>query len=321
MNVTVTSPTNTVQGTSVAETFLSLSEWKVRGMTRNPSSETARALEAKGVEIVQGDLNDKQSLLPAFEGATVIFANTDFFAPLQAAMASPETTGGRDSRRYAHDIEFEHGTNIAEAAASPATLKTLERFIWSSLCDPTKCSKGKYTQVYHNDVKAEVERMIQSRFPELAARMSTVHLGHYVTNWQVFPPARPQKQADGIFVIERTFTPELIVPFVFAHKDTGPFVKALAELKPGVNLLAYGEELTWPQFVKMWGDILGVNAVYKQVSDEQPFAGVLEAFTGEFIEAFGFVNELGFTGGDPGIVTADQVSMVLPRRTKLIFGS
>jgi hypothetical protein len=37
----------------------------------------------------------------------------------------------------------------------------------------------------HFDVKAEVEDHIRERYPELAAKMSTVHLGNYVTNWQL----------------------------------------------------------------------------------------------------------------------------------------
>ena len=39
------------QGGGVANTFLGLSNWHVRAMTRNPSSETAQALSTKGEKI------------------------------------------------------------------------------------------------------------------------------------------------------------------------------------------------------------------------------------------------------------------------------
>ncbi|KAK1029177.1 hypothetical protein LTR33_017263, partial [Friedmanniomyces endolithicus] len=84
-----------VQGSSVADTFTRLSGWSVRGITRNPTGPAAQTLAAQGVEIVKGDLEDKDSLLPAFEGATAIFANTDFFGHLMATFANPGLAGDR----------------------------------------------------------------------------------------------------------------------------------------------------------------------------------------------------------------------------------
>lgn len=243
----------------MADTFLRFPRWKVRGITRNPSSPAAQALTAKGVEIIIGDLDDTQSLFPAFEGATVIFANTDFFGHLRDALVSKDISEGSTPNKYAFDREVEQGINIAEAAASPTTLKTLERFVLSSLSDARKWSHGIYTNIYHNDCKAEIIRTIQTRFPELAARMSTAQIGHYVRNWQASPPLAPQKQPDGSFLIQRTFSPEYKMPFVVTHKDTGAFVKALVDLPPRKNLLGVSEHMTWPEWTKLWGDVLGVK--------------------------------------------------------------
>jgi hypothetical protein len=294
---------------SVANTFLSTPGWRVRGITRNPQSAAAQALTAKGVEIVGGDLNDHKTLAPAFEGANVIFANTDFFQPLLSAISAPETTNGRTARAYGYDVELRHGLNIAEAAATLANLKTLERFVFSSLSDATKCSKGKYTGVHHNDVKAEIERKIHARFPELAQRMSTIHMGHYTTNWQIFPPAAPRKQPDGSFVFERIFSPDWICPFIVADKDTGRFVKALIGLPPGTNLEATSEALTFPQFAQLWGDVLGLRATYKQVSVERHFEGLPNELTAELSQCYAYENEFGQRGGEPKIVSAEKVSL------------
>lgn len=61
------------QGQSVANTFLSLPNWHVRGLTRNTASEKAKALEKAGAEVVAADLNDIESLRRAFAGAHAIF--------------------------------------------------------------------------------------------------------------------------------------------------------------------------------------------------------------------------------------------------------
>jgi hypothetical protein len=187
-------------------------------------------------------------------------------------------------------------------------MKTLERFVLSSLSDARKWSHGKYTHVYHNDAKIKIIRTIETRFPELAARMSLLQVGHYVRNWQTSPPLAPQKQSDGSYVIQRTFSPKFKVPFVIAHKDTGNFVKALADMPPRTDLLGVSEEMTWREWTKLWGDTLGVKATFKQVFEGDFFRGVPEPLKKELAETFAYADEFGYTGGDPDVVTAEQVS-------------
>ena len=56
------------QGGAAAEA-LHAKGFKVRGFTRSPDSDTAKALVARGFEILQGDFNDQQSLERAVHGA------------------------------------------------------------------------------------------------------------------------------------------------------------------------------------------------------------------------------------------------------------
>src|ERR1700761_626986 len=69
------------QGGSVINALLKDPSYKVRGITRNPQSEAAQALAARGVEVVKADLNDLSSLTVAFAGSYAIYAVTDFFEP------------------------------------------------------------------------------------------------------------------------------------------------------------------------------------------------------------------------------------------------
>lgn len=69
---------NKHQGSSVANTFLNNPNYTIRGTTRDPSSAKAESLSAKGIKIVQADLDDVASLHRAFTNATLIFGVTDF---------------------------------------------------------------------------------------------------------------------------------------------------------------------------------------------------------------------------------------------------
>jgi uncharacterized protein YbjT (DUF2867 family) len=71
-------------------------EFAVRALTRNPSSDAARALADLGAEVVQADISDQASMLRAFEGAYGAFCVTffwDHFSPDQE-MADVRTMAG-----------------------------------------------------------------------------------------------------------------------------------------------------------------------------------------------------------------------------------
>src|SRR4051794_15513296 len=61
------------QGGSVAEALLAAG-WKVRALVREPASERAQALRAKGVELFRGDFADVGSMRTAMEGAYGVFS-------------------------------------------------------------------------------------------------------------------------------------------------------------------------------------------------------------------------------------------------------
>ena len=258
--------------------------------------------------MIKADLDDKSSLVPALEGATAIFSNTDFFVHFFEALQNNKVTKGRTPNEYAHDREVEQGVHIAEVAASPEVLRTLTHFIYSSLSGASKWSKGKYTQVYHNDSKEKTIQTIRSRHPDLATRMSTVQIGFYVRNWHALRTWAPQKQADGSYIQQSPFGPDYVNPFVVPHEDTGAFVQALVDLPPGKNLLGVSDPMTWPEYTKIWGDVMGVKIAYQQLSKDVFLESAPEVFRTEFIDGFNYLEEFGHTGGDPDVMTGEQVS-------------
>jgi len=66
------------------------SEFRVRAVTRDIDSEKAKALEALGAELVQGDLSDEASVYKALEGAYGAFFVTFFWAHFDAEREQKE---------------------------------------------------------------------------------------------------------------------------------------------------------------------------------------------------------------------------------------
>ena len=153
--------------------------WRIRGMTRNTASDAAIRLARSGLEVVQADLNDKDSLQAAFKGAQYIFAFTDFAALIPGAMAKfeageiPGPVGAETLR-----IETQQGRNVADVAAS---LPELERLVWSSAPHVGKLSNGRYDQVWHFDAKARVAEYMLGLEP-LKAKVSIMHMGIFSSN-------------------------------------------------------------------------------------------------------------------------------------------
>lgn len=72
------------QGRSVIDAIASDDkEYRVRGITRDPSKTAAEELRELGCEVVTGDIGDAASIEKAFQGAEVVFGmtTTDYWSP------------------------------------------------------------------------------------------------------------------------------------------------------------------------------------------------------------------------------------------------
>lgn len=79
--MTVTAPLITVfgatgnQGGAVARSLAKNPSFRVRGLTRNPTSSASQTLDSQGVEVHKADAFDKDSMLSAFAGSWGVFVN------------------------------------------------------------------------------------------------------------------------------------------------------------------------------------------------------------------------------------------------------
>ena len=151
----------------------------LRAITRDPNKDNAKALAAKGAEVVQANLDDVESLKKAFAGVHGVFGVTNFW------------------EHFSGEKEKAQAKNIAEAAKAAG----VKHVIWSTLEDTRKLMdpgdkrmpflQEKY-RVPHFDAKAEADAYF-SGLP-----VTYLVTSFYWDNLYMFKLA-PAKGADGVY--------------------------------------------------------------------------------------------------------------------------
>src|SRR5712672_2627467 len=125
------------QGGAVAQA-LQGSDFRLHGLTRKPESERAAALARRGVDIVEGDLDDDASLRRALAGAWGVF-------------------GVQNAAEAGVDREEAQGKRLATLAREAG----VEHYVYTSVG-----SAHKQTGIPHFDNKWRIEETVRSlRFP------------------------------------------------------------------------------------------------------------------------------------------------------------
>jgi hypothetical protein len=155
--------------------------YAVRAITRDPGKDKAKAIAAKGGEVVKADTDDVESLKKAFAGAYGVFAVTNFW------------------EHFSVDKEQQQARNMA-AAAKAAGVKHL---IWSTLEDVRKevplsdnrmpTLQGKY-KCPHFDSKGSIDHV----FTESGVPTTFLLASFYWDNFYMFGMG-PKKNDDGTY--------------------------------------------------------------------------------------------------------------------------
>ncbi|EFQ34470.1 NmrA-like family protein [Colletotrichum graminicola] len=258
------------QGGSVARTFLSdpalAAEWHVRGFTRNASSVPATELSRLGAEMVSGSVDSVAELKAAFDGATAIFAVTDFWTAYGTEkVANRVRDEGVDRGAATRELEELWGRNIAQAAAET---QSLERFVFSSLPPVLELSQGKLRHVHHLDSKTNIVRQIEQEHPALWAKTSQIMVACYCSNMlpgSFFGPKRNEETGNAEF--EGPNDIDTPIPLIDPTVSTGPFFKTLLLDEPvGTVLAAYDELKSYRDIIKVLHESTRHRFVYVQRS-------------------------------------------------------
>jgi uncharacterized protein YbjT (DUF2867 family) len=213
------------QGGSVVDALLATRKFKVRVASRNLASDTAKALTARGVEVVKADLLEPSSLKAFFDGADGAFLVTHFADPSQG------------------EREEEVGTSAVKVARSSG----VKHLIWSTLPDVEKISGGRL-KVKHFTMKAHVDAVVRSAGFE---RHTFVEAPFYFQN--LLSAAAPRPLPDGRRGWAIPIDPAAHVIHAGDITELGRAVAAAfgagAELANGSYLAVCGGTYSWHDFV------------------------------------------------------------------------
>lgn len=268
------------QGGSVVDFLLNdvelSSQYTLRAITRDASSQSALQLKQKNVEVVQADATKPSTLNDALTGAHTVFAMT-------ASVSGPEPK----------EREFAAGKAIADAAVA----KGVQYLIFSTLPHVTKLSGGRYTKVASFDAKAEVEEYIRT----LPVKSAFFAPGSFMQNVQSGMGAAHQTET-GDFVVARHTSPSARLPLVDIVGDTGKFVGAILaepDRYEGQTFCAATKLYSMQDMSRIMGDKAGKTVRYEQIPQEQ-FRGLLGAHMGDYadalIEMMLFQQDFGYYG-------------------------
>lgn len=256
------------QGGAVVRSLLRNGKYHIRGLTRNVESEAAKKLKAQGVELVKGDMHNREDLKQVFKGAEVAFVLTNFWDP---------SSMGK---------EYEIGKVIVDEAIAAG----VKHFIWSTLPPAEKVSNGKY-KVPHFDDKAKVDEYIKSK----GLPASFIEPGFYYQNFKTFFP--PKKEEDGTYVLSLPATSSITAVDI---EDIGDAVVYMEEHRNeflGKYVPFYGSHMSPQEYVDQLSAYTGqkvkLNLIPRDVYAKFNFPGAHE-----LAEMFGWFDE--FTCHGPG---------------------
>lgn len=216
------------QGGAVARELLDIG-WQVRGLTRDVTQDAARELELLGADMVEGDLDDRDSLDRAVEGCYGVFSVQQF---------------------WEHGVEGEirQGRNLADAAASA----DVQHYVQSSVGG---AERG--TGIPHFDSKWEIEQHLEGLDLPVTVLRPVFFMNNFegmrdsITEGTLRMPLPPDTSLQMIAVRD-------IARFAaVALENPAEFVGAATELA--------GDELPMEQIAETFSQVLGREVRYEAV--------------------------------------------------------
>ncbi|THW32506.1 hypothetical protein D6D22_09595 [Aureobasidium pullulans] len=162
-----------------------------KAVTRDNSKPSAKALAEKGAELVNADLNSKESVPKIIQGSHTVFLVTNYWETMDPK------------------VEVTQGKNVAHAAKEAG----VSHIIFSSLLNVTEATNGRLVHVPHFDGKADIEKHIRST----GVPCIFMHPGYFMSNLTDMM----QKGEDGSFTLAYPTSDEAKFPLFDAAQDTG----------------------------------------------------------------------------------------------------
>jgi len=253
------------QGGAVLRHLLGNKNFKLRAMTRKPSSDAARLISRLGADLVQADLDDENSLRAALNGAWGVFA-----VQTRESGVEREEEQGKRIARLARELDVQH-------------------FVYSSVA-----SAPLNTGIPHFDNKWRIEQTVRAlNFPTWAIMRPVFFMENLTSSWFL----RSDKLVTAL-------KPETVLQMV-AVDDIGRFGALLidrAGQMSGSEIEIAGDTATMPQVAELLGRALHRKVDYLRIPIEEvrksspEYALMLEYFdrVGYGVDIAGLEKKLGF---------------------------
>jgi uncharacterized protein YbjT (DUF2867 family) len=249
------------QGGGLVEAILADPDrrFAVRALTRDPETAAARALAARGAEVVQADLDDESSVRKAFDGAYGAFVVTNYWA---------ERTPAEEAARSRAEMELVHAENAANAARDAG----VAHVIWSTLedtrhhfgdSDRVPTVEGRW-KVPHFDAKAEANQLFADRGVPTTYLHTTFYFDALVRG------LGPVRGEDGVLALTLPLGDAPLAGV--ASEDIGR--TALGIFRRGDEFIdrtvhLAGDHLTGAEYAAALSEVLGEEVHYRPLSWDQ----------------------------------------------------
>ncbi|KAJ7488420.1 hypothetical protein FB451DRAFT_1025161 [Mycena latifolia] len=252
-------------GSAVLRAVLADGTFTPRAVTRNPDSDSSKALAAKGVEVVKGDLFDLESIKEAIRGSDAVFGvrscNSLFMGLLM--------TG-------------QQGKNLVDSAKAVG----VKFFPYAGLPSSKALSNGKYPTIYHIDHKAEIFEYLKGSGVPCAA-VDTAYFADNLWNWAL------QKIDTGYIIPVPRYSPTSTQTFTWAANDLGPSVLALLKNYTDSTKNILGKAFPVVTFIETYPEV--AKKISAAIGKEVIFTAGLE----ELDEMVGLHSDIGMYKDTP----------------------
>jgi uncharacterized protein YbjT (DUF2867 family) len=262
------------QGGSVVNTFLEDHElarkYHVRAVTRDISKPEAKALQAKGAEVVQGDSDDAASLPHVLQGAHSVFITTVSVFDKQL-----------------EEREFRQGKAMADAAVAAG----VKQIVFSSLPPAAIISHGKY-YVPVFDSKYKVQQYIHT----LPVKTTFFVPGSFMQNFKA--ALHPKPVGDGTYTISAPYDLTTELPLMSAI-DSGKWVATLVEHPNeynGAEVRAAVRMYSLDEIVKTISKVTGKTVKFNKISIETFKSSLPPGVAEPLAPQYEYVTEFGYFG-------------------------
>jgi len=221
------------QGGSVCKYLIESGKYEVIGISRNPESDSAKALTKLGVKVHKGDLEDVASYTPALEGIYGAFVNADFWVKYFS-----NGFDGVEAGKWEYGLSSKAIEACVKAGAKHIVYSTLDNVSY----------------VPHFSYKNDVSKWADGQgYP-----MTHLYTSHYISNLVKFDTMLT-KQDDGTLQLAVPASDDTLL-VNFAVEQTGGWVEAifndLSKFK-GQRVDAGSEEVTLAEWAKVISEITG----------------------------------------------------------------